>query len=235
MKNYIVTQSTLTGTMDIPTSKSQSIRAILFATLASGTSTIKHYLHSTDIEAMITACCQLGAHIERDQEQLIITGVNGSPRTPDDIIDAGNSGLVLRFIACIAGLQDNHIVITGDCSIRHNRTVLPLIEALPKLGVSCESLRGDNHAPLILKGPFKYHKTTFDGQTSQPVSGLLIAAAFKSGSTHFLVRNPGEKPWVDLTLRWLDQFNISYQHQNHQHYVISGDNHIDAFTYKRSW
>jgi len=232
MKTYRINASKLSGSAYIPSSKSQSIRAILFATMAKGTSTVENYLPSPDIVAMISACRQLGAEIEQHDEALMITGVNGCPKTPDDVIDAGNSGLVLRFIACIAGLQDQYIVITGDHSIRHNRPVKPLIEALPKMGVLCESLTGNGYAPLILKGPFKGEQTTLSGEDSQPVSGLLIALAFKQGTTTIKVRHPGEKPWVGLTLKWLDRFAIPYKNNDFVEYQITGKTEISAFSYR---
>jgi 3-phosphoshikimate 1-carboxyvinyltransferase len=232
MKNYTVHKSCLSGLIAIPSSKSQSIRSILFASLADGVSTIQSFLPSPDIFAMIAACQHLGAKIDRKAETLEIQGVNGQVQTPSDIIDAGNSGQVLRFIACLAGLQKQYMVITGDASIQRNRPVQPLIEALPQLGMVCESLRGDGHAPLILKGPFSgYNNTALDGEDSQPVSGLLMAAVFMPGTTQIEVRNPGETPWVDLTLQWLDRFSIVYHNRDYSHYKVQGDNTIPAFHY----
>ena len=61
MINYIVKPSaTLHGTITIPPSKSHTLRAILFASLAHGTSNIHHYLHSPDTTAMINACISSG-------------------------------------------------------------------------------------------------------------------------------------------------------------------------------
>jgi 3-phosphoshikimate 1-carboxyvinyltransferase len=232
MQSYIVKPSNLSGECSIPTSKSQSIRAILFASMATGTSVIKNALQSPDIIAMIAACKQLGAQITEHNNELIIEGISGNLRTPDDVIDAGNSGQVLRFIACLAGLQENYMVITGDASIRHNRPVGPLIDALPKLGVSCVSLRGDGRAPLILKGPYTDNSTKLDGADSQPVSGLIMAAALRDAKTIINVENPGETPWIDLTLSWLQKFNIAYIKQDYSYYEIIGRKNIAAFNYQ---
>ena len=232
MQEYIVKKSKVSGNCSIPTSKSQSIRAILFATMASGISNITKVLASPDIAAMISACKQLGADIQRDGNNLVITGISGKLRTPDDVIDSGNSGQVLRFIACLAGLQKNYIVITGDASIRHNRPVQPLLEALPQLGVSCESLRGDGYAPLIMRGAFNNNTTTLSGEDSQPVSGLLMAACFINQTTKIEVRNAGEKPWIDLTLTWLDKFAVPYVNTDYEYYEVTGGRTIDAFDYQ---
>jgi len=231
MKFYRVEASALSGHAGLPASKSQSIRAILFATMASGVSHIANYLPSPDIDAMINACRQLGAKIAQQDNQLTITGVNGSPKISGDIIDAGNSGQVLRFIACLVGLQDRSVIITGDQSLRHNRPIASLIEALSTLGIACEQLEGDAHVPLKLTGAFQGEVTTLSGEDSQPVSGLLMALGFKEGTTTIKVRHPGEKPWVELTLQWLDRFAIPYENKSFAEYKVTGKASIPAFTY----
>lgn len=231
MKIIIQPNTALSGSARIPTSKSQSIRAILFATLAKGQSRVEHYLKSPDICAMIDACRKLGAVIDIHDEHLVITGIDGQPQQPDDIIDCGNSGQALRFIAALACLLDGYIVLTGDHSIRHNRPVLPVIESLRALGLDCQSMRGDDYAPLIIKGPSNKRSTTLSGEDSQPVSALLMALPFKSGVHTISVRNAGEKPWIGLTLQWLDRFNISYANKDFERYEIQGGQRIDGFNY----
>ena len=98
MNNYTIQPSLLNGTITIPSSKSHTLRAILFAALADGTSHVEEFLPSPDTSAMIEAVRQLGATVKIFNSELIITGVNGRPKVPDDIIQCGNSGLVLRLI-----------------------------------------------------------------------------------------------------------------------------------------
>ena len=141
MKHYLIQKSQLKGSALLPSSKSQSIRAVYFATLANGNSTITNPLNSPDIKAMITACRKLGAKIKESKQQLLIQGLGGRVKTPKGTIDAGNSGQVLRFIAPLAGLGAQTLEITGDHSICHNRPIQPLIDALPNLGVKCQSIK----------------------------------------------------------------------------------------------
>ena len=232
MKSYQINSSHVSGQTSIPASKSQSIRAIFFASMADGVSTIENYLPSPDIAAMIKACRQLGAEIKQDPDKLVIKGVNGNPSVADDVIDSGNSGQVLRFIACLAGLQEQYMVITGDDSIRHNRPVQPVLESLSGLGMLAESLRGDGYAPLVLKGPFTRNETTLSGEDSQPVSGLLMALPFREGKSKITVRNAGEKPWIGLTLKWLDRFSIPYVNNDFNEYEVTGKATEPGFNYR---
>lgn len=220
------------GSITASPSKSHTLRAILFASLAKGTSTIRDYLPSPDASAMINACKQLGAQITQKEKTITITGNSGFLKNPDDIIDCGNSGQVLRFVAAIASLMKNYVVFTGDESIRHNRPAQPLIEGLSHLDVFCISTKNDGHAPLIVKGPLKPGKTKLQGQDSQPVSALLIACAFAEGVSEITVEEPGEKPWVDLTLHWFDRLGIIYKNENYTRYTLAGHAKLNAFDYQ---
>jgi len=225
-------KSSLSGTIKSSPSKSHSIRAILFASLAKGDSRILNYLESPDINAMLDAVAKLGVKVNKQKHYIDITGINLKPSIPDDIIDSGNSGQVLRFIGAIAALINGYTVITGDESIRTNRPVQPLIDGLNQLGVFCESTKNDGYAPIIIKGPVTRNKLTIDGQDSQPVSALIILSAFLNNNfTDIQVENAGELPWINLTLGWLDKFNIKYENNDFQKYKIFGNNKLKGFNY----
>jgi len=204
------------------------MRAILFATLAGGRSRISSYLSSPDTDAMIKACRTVGATIEMTPEALEI---EGGLKPAEDVIDAGNSGQVLRFIGAIAALTSGYTVITGDHSIRHSRPVQPLLDGLTQLGAFAVSSRGDGFAPIVVKGPLRGGTALISGEDSQPVSGLLIAAAFAPEQSEIFVANPGEKPWVALTLSWFDRLGISYTNDDFEKYTLQGNGAIEGFSY----
>jgi 3-phosphoshikimate 1-carboxyvinyltransferase len=231
MGNYSITPSSLRGSVAIPTSKSHTMRAILFGSLANGKSHIHHYLPAPDTNHMIQACKLLGAHINIKPKVLEIEGINGNITRVEDVIQAGNSGIILRFITAIAALSPTYIVITGDHSLRHQRPMGPMLEALNQLDVFAVSSRGDGFAPLIIKGAIKGGKATISGEDSQPVSSLLIACSMAEGPTELTVKNPGEKPWIMLTLSWLDRLGIRYKNENFEKYTIEGRSRFNAFEY----
>lgn len=228
---YRVEASRLAGRVQIPSSKSHTLRAILFASLAQGQSHLQHCVASPDAAAMIQACRALGARITEREDGLLIEGVAGRPQTPENVIDAGNSGIVLRFIGAVAALTESYTVITGDASIRHQRPVQPLLEGLKGLGAFAVSAQGQGRAPIIVRGPLQGGSTRLSGEDSQPVSGLLIASAFAPGRTEIFVDHPGEKPWIDLTLDWLQRLGIACHHENYTHYVLEGGAQYAGFEY----
>ncbi len=231
MSKYIVTKSSLKGNIHIPPSKSHTLRSILFGALGNGKSVIYNHLKSNDATAMIEACRQFGAKVDVLPDRIEIDGLNGQIHHTDDVINAGNSGIVLRFCSAVGALGHLPVVITGDHSIRHQRPIKPLLEGLRQLGVSAKSMRGDDFAPVIIQGPLKTGKATIFGEDSQPVTALLIAASFAEGPTDIMVEQPGEKPWIDLTLSWLDRLGITYKKNGYSHYQIPGKSRYQGFTY----
>jgi 3-phosphoshikimate 1-carboxyvinyltransferase len=71
MRRYFVTKSSLKGTIAIPPSKSQTLRAILFGALGCGTSAIENFLASSDTESMIEACRSFGAKVDVELWELM--------------------------------------------------------------------------------------------------------------------------------------------------------------------
>lgn len=223
-----ITPSQLRGRLTLPPSKSQSMRALLFGLLANGKSEITHLLPSPD---MITACRLLGAQVEKRLDRIVIRGIGGKLDGAEDVINAGNSGLILRLVGAISALSSKSIVITGDHSIRHNRPIRPLLEGLTQLGATAFSLNENNKAPILVKGPHFLGRATLDGADSQPVSGLLIAGSFAPGPVELFVENPGELPWIGLTLDWLSRFHIPFQASGGTYYRVEGGAAIEGFSY----
>lgn len=232
MTDLIVHPSKLFGKIEVPSSKSHSIRAIILASLAHGTSTIYKRLNSPDIHHTIKACRMFGANIEERGEDLVIVGTGGVFHSPKEPMDSGNSGQILRFIGALAALSSQETILTGDDSIQTRRPVKPMLEALKQLGAKAVSLKGNDLAPIKIQGPAKPGHTSLIGHDSQPVSGMILLAAFLEGVTDIKVSEPGEKPWIDLTLYWLDKLKVAYENHHYEHYKIYGRRDIHAFSYQ---
>lgn len=228
---FTITPSALKGSGSVPSSKSHTMRAILFAALAHGTSTIHNILPSPDTKAMIEACSALGAGISQNGSTLFVEGTGGALQPPEGVIDVGNSGQVLRFVGALAALMPYHTVLTGDHSICTLRPMAPLLEGLNQAGAFAVSSKGNGYAPIIVRGPARAASLSVDGQDSQPISALLMLAAFLNGQSRIAVRNPGEKPWIGLTLYWFDRLGIPYTNRDFEEYTVSGPNRLEAFTY----
>ena len=218
------------GSVRIPPNKSHSFRALIMAALAGGTSRIIAPAVSNDWMRGIEALELFGASVTpKAGEVWEVTGTGGSLRPPEDIIDCGNSGIILRFFMGLAACCDGYTVLTGDRSLRHIRLCQPLIDALNSLGAWAASTKGDGHAPVVVRGRLKGGRAEIDGMDSQPVSALLIASALAQAPTELAVRHPGEKPWVGVTLDWLTRCGVEFSNEQFELFRVRGNSSWDAF------
>jgi 3-phosphoshikimate 1-carboxyvinyltransferase len=214
-------KSTLRGEVLIPTSKSHTIRAVTLASLAHGKSAIHHPLVSSDCLAAVGAGRLFGAKVSLG-EVWEVEGVNGAPCIPENVVDVKNSGTTLYFFMGTAALAKGATVLTGDEQIV-KRPAQPLITGLSDLGAEVFSTRNNGLPPVVVKGPAKGGKTRFGGLVSQYVSSLLIHCPLMEKDSELEVFDVREKPYVQMTLGWLDRHGIRYQaSDDFAHFTIYG-------------
>ncbi|MHC4562493.1 MAG: 3-phosphoshikimate 1-carboxyvinyltransferase [Planctomycetota bacterium] len=220
----------LRGDVTVPPNKSHSFRALIMAALAEGTSHISSPAVSNDWMRGVEALEMFGADIRPKAEDVWeVTGVAGELKTPDDIVDCGNSGIILRFFAALSACCEGYTVLSGDDSLRHIRLCQPLIDSIGQLGGWAVSTKGDGHAPVVVRGKLTGGHAEIDGQDSQPVSALLIAASLAAAPSEIIVHNPGEKPWVGMTLHWLQRCGVEFSNDSFRHYRVRGHARWPAF------
>ena len=220
----------LRGEVHIPPNKSHSFRALIMAGLAEGTSCITSPAVSNDWMRGIEALEMFGAEVHaRADDEWEVIGVGGELKTPDDVVDCGNSGLILRFFAALAACCEGYTVLTGDHSLRHIRLCQPVIDALHGLGAWGVCTKGDGHAPVVVRGKLKGGRTEIDAMDSQPVSAILIAASLAEAPSEIVAVRPGERPWVQMTLNWLERCGVEFSNENFQRYRIRGHSRWPAF------
>lgn len=223
-----VRKSETCGCIRIPGSKSHTIRALFFSSLADGQSVIGNPLISNDALSAVEVCRSLGAQIDNQGDRFIVNGFNGIPKTPENIIDVGNSGTTLRFGVMAAGLNDGCSVFTGDYQIRR-RPLGPLIDAMNNLGADVFSTRGNGMAPVVVRGRLKGGRTGLDAVTSQYLSSILIHAPLLENDSEIEIIRLNEAPYVEMTLWWLDRLGIRYENNCFKSFHIKGGQSYKSF------
>ena len=228
-----VEQSKLSGSVRIPGSKSHTIRAVAIGSLASGTSRILDPLISSDTMAAVDAYKGFGAGFNAQRstgraEEWVIEGV-GRPNVPENVVDVGNSGTTLYIAMGTAALVDGYTVFTGDDQIRR-RPAGPLLDALNGLGAQAFSTRGDGRPPLVIRGPMTGGTITLDGsKTSQYLTSLLINCPLAKGDSDIIVTNPCELPYIEMTLRWIDDQGVKIERKGFESFRIRGGQSYRSF------
>jgi len=203
-----ICRSRVGGRARAPPSKSYTHRAILAAGY-SDEAVVADPLVSADTRATMRAVDAFGGRVERTGDDLNVTGFDGRPAVPDDVIDCANSGTTTRIVTACAALADGLTVLTGDESLR-SRPQGPLLDAIDQLGGRAESTRGNGQAPLVVGGNVGGGTVSIPGDvSSQYITALLMAGAVTDeGVVIDLETELKSAPYVDITLEVLAAFGV---------------------------
>jgi 3-phosphoshikimate 1-carboxyvinyltransferase len=175
----------LQGEMIVPGDKSISHRAIMFASLAEGTSRVRGLLRGEDCLATLHSFQQLGVAVDdKDDDELMITGHGHQGMCePQDIIDCGNSGTTMRLLSGILVAQPFFSVLTGDTYLRR-RPMKRIVQPLTAMGADIRGREQGTKAPLAISGgglhPHVYNSPIASAQVK---SAVLLAGMQLTGTT----------------------------------------------------
>jgi 3-phosphoshikimate 1-carboxyvinyltransferase len=228
--NLIVEHSgLLRGSIHIPASKSHTIRALMIAAMAEGTSRLRNPLYSEDTAAAIGACRMLGARIDRRGDMLVVRGFGTRPQQPAAAFDMANSGTSTNLLIGMLAALGVRATITGDASLQ-TRPVSALTDALEHLGLEVAWHGRRGCPPLSVSGTVRGGPVTLDAaKSSQYVSSLLLAAPLLACDTDITVLNPTELPYIDMTLQWLTAQNIRFERRGWTRFTMYGAQAYRAF------
>ena len=172
-------------TITVPGDKSLSIRWVLFASLANGTSKAKNLLMSEDVLAAIKAIKKLGIKIviKKKECKIFGKGIDGYKYKKNLTIDAQNSGTLGRLILGLLINSPEPINLVGDKSLS-KRDFKRVSDPLSKFGTKFK-LRDNNFLPLKIYGssklkPIKYLENKGSAQCK---SSIIFAGMRTYGTT----------------------------------------------------
>tara|TARA_E500000081_G_scaffold93753_1_gene94862 strand:- start:114 stop:1418 length:1305 start_codon:yes stop_codon:yes gene_type:complete len=184
--NLIVNKSKpFLGKVIIPGDKSISHRSIILGSIAKGNLTITNFLKSDDCLQTISAMRTMGAKITDFNEQIVIEGIGlNNIKKPNKIINAGNSGTLIRLLTGILSVQNFSSTIIGDESL-NSRPMRRIINPLVAHGAMIDS--NNFMAPLKITGNTKLSPINYKQEvaSAQVKSCLMLAALFIKGESKF--------------------------------------------------
>jgi 3-phosphoshikimate 1-carboxyvinyltransferase len=180
----------LRGRVRVPGDKSISHRALMFAAMAAGESTIAHLATGADVAATARAMQQLGARVKTRNAVVVVQSAGLHEwREPDDVIDCENSGTTIRLLTGLLAGRDVLATMTGDDSLRR-RPMGRVVEPLRAMGAHIDGREHGSLAPLVVRGgPLTGMRHELPVASAQVKSALLLAGLQASGETE--VVSPG--------------------------------------------
>jgi len=212
--------STIQGTIRAAAGKSSMQRACAAALLRGGETLIVNPGNSNDDRAALDVIQKLGAVIRFEENGDLVISSNGVKPVNKEI-NCGESGLGIRMFTPIVALSAKQLTINGTGSLV-TRPMHFFDEILPQLGVSIQSNEGK--LPLQIQGPLKPSPIEVDGSlSSQFLTGLLMAfAASDANGVTITVKDLKSKPYIDLTLKVLEDFGWKVSHTNYEQFSFHG-------------
>lgn len=174
----------LKGTLRVPGDKSISHRAIMFGSLAEGTTTIHGFLKGADCLSTIDCFRKMGISIEEKEDTIYVygKGLHGLHK-PEETLDVGNSGTTTRLISGILAGQNFDTVLSGDASL-NSRPMGRIMKPLSMMGADITSIHDTGCAPLSIKGR-SLNAIHYDSPvaSAQVKSCVLLAGLYANGKT----------------------------------------------------
>lgn len=220
----------LNGSVQVPASKSHTIRALLIASFAEGSSQIRRPLYSADTLSCLDACRKLGAVIEDREDGWEVLSSIPKGEGDEVFINVGNSGTSLYLLTALAAVIGRKVHFDGDEQIR-SRSADKLLNALMDLGANVES-SANGCAPYWVQGPLKGGECSIECPTSQYLSALLLAAPLlNTADLKCKIKVPllMEQPYVEMTLMWMEKQKINFQRNEMKEFIISGGQKYNSF------
>ncbi len=192
----------LIGRCSVPGDKSISHRAVIFGSIAEGSSHIRNFLDGHDCRATMNIMRAMGVRIDEiSRTRLEVHGVGlDGLQEPGDVLDCDNSGTTMRLLAGLLAGQEFVSVLSGTSQIR-GRPMARIVDPLRTMGAQIFGRQGGGYAPLtIVPSRLSAIEYEMPVASAQVKSCILLAGLFAHGLT--VVHQPG--PARDHTERMLN-------------------------------
>ena len=187
MQIKVTARAKIHTTIQLPSSKSISNRALIINALGNGTHHPENLSDCDDTRVMIRA-------LNDDKETI-------------DIMAAGTA---MRFLTAYLSVTPGTRIITGTERMQQ-RPIQVLVNALRELGADIEYVANDGFPPLRITGR-ELRKDTISlpgNVSSQYISALLmIAPVLTNGLTIRLTGDIISRPYINLTLQLMNDFGV---------------------------
>ena len=179
--------NTLRTTVQLPTSKSMSNRALILNALSLSSYPIKNLSDCEDTQVLIDTF-----------------------NSKSNQFDIKAAGTAMRFLTAFLAGMEGEWIIKGSKRM-HERPIYPLVETLIALGAEIDYLEKDGYPPLKIKGRrLKGGEVYLSGNiSSQFISALLmIAPMMENGLVIHIENEIVSKPYIHLTLSMMEKCGV---------------------------
>lgn len=202
-------------TIPLPSSKSESNRALVIDALTNGENKLSNLAEARDTQTMIRL-------------------LQSSPAV-FDVLDAGTT---MRFLTAFVAVTNQQKVLTGTPRMCE-RPIGILVDALRSLGAEIHYLGAEGYPPLAVQGlPQQINqKIRMRGDvSSQYISAILmIAPLLPLGLELELEGKIGSRTYIEMTLELMAKFGIGYHWEGNCIKIIPQTYQATHFAVESDW
>jgi 3-phosphoshikimate 1-carboxyvinyltransferase len=175
----------------LPSSKSESNRALIINALAGGKDNLSNLAEARDTQTMMRLLA-----------------------SDDAIADVIDAGTTMRFLTAYFAITGQHKTMTGT-SRMCERPIGILVDALRSLGADIQYVNQEGYPPIEL------NDFNFSGNNNLQIRGdvssqyisalLMIAPLLPEGLVLEITGELGSKPYIEMTLKQMEAFGITIQ------------------------
>jgi 3-phosphoshikimate 1-carboxyvinyltransferase len=191
---------------------------LILGALACGTSEVIDILEGEDVQSTAHCLRELGVVITKEGNKTFIQGIGEKGfRTPNKILDCGNSGTTMRVMMGVLAGRPVTATLTGDASLL-KRPMKRVSAPLLQMGANFK-LSNENFAPLTVTGG-KIHGIDYELKiaSAQIKTAIIMAAITAEGTTCI----HGEIGSRDHTERLLPHFGVDMKTSDNEITIIGG-------------
>jgi 3-phosphoshikimate 1-carboxyvinyltransferase len=198
----------LNATVTAPPSKSYSVRALLLAAMAEGTTTVTNCLDADDTRYAFEALRTLGFDVSGSFQRELYIGPRRTMSANEVPIFIGNAGTAMRFFTGWLAFTPGRFLLRGEERM-HERPIGDLVDVLRQIDGEVEYVEKEGYPPLHIRG--KKMRGGFDVTISAETSSQFVSALMLGGATlrdgitlHISTMASG--PYIDITSDILTTF-----------------------------
>lgn len=230
MNDIKILPCNLQGSLQVPTSKSITHRALICAAMSRDVMTIRDPNMSEDCLATLNALKKLGVRCTVENESIIMDAL--ILKNPIDDIYCGESASTLRFLIPLLGVLGLKARLSMSKKL-FERPISVYLDVLSNAGMKFEVAENQ----LVVSDKLRPGKFFIPGDiSSQFVSGLLMALPFLEKESEIHLTSPLQsKPYVDITLDVMKHFGVKVNVGNDMWKVCSSNYIALPYTVEGDW
>ena len=208
-----IQKSNISGTVQVPPSKSAAHRALICSFLAGG-GNVSPLIDSKDMQATL--------------------GVISALKCDNPVADCIESGSTLRFMIPVAAALGKTVKFVGRGKLPE-RPIGDYLRLLPEHGVKCDCT---GTLPLTVSRQLTPGRFEIAGNvSSQYITGLLLALPILDGDSEIVLTTELQsKPYVDMTVKVMADFGVKVEERENSYFIPGNQVYLKRdYTVEADW